>query len=276
MAEALALFRFLHFAALMAAFGAAAFACYAAAPAPAGTVRHAALVALASGLAMLPVTAARMAGENAAAFDPQILRAVLFDTGFGHVWCLHLALLIPPAVVPRGPLAALFAAAALAGLGWVGHPAGHGLAVNQAVHLLAAGAWLGGLWPLSRLLLQARRSGDEAAVGRLREVLSRFSRMGYAAVALILASGIVDTVALVGSARAFSDTAYGRLLALKLALVAAMLALAATNRFRLVPRLARGGAALAPLARAALAELGLGLAVLAAVAVLGTWPPAAG
>src|SRR5579885_1758836 len=96
MAEALALFRFLHFAALMAAFGAAAFACYAAAPAPAGTVRHAALVALASGLAMLPVTAARMAGENAAAFDPQILRAVLFDTGFGHVWCLHLALLIPP------------------------------------------------------------------------------------------------------------------------------------------------------------------------------------
>jgi putative copper resistance protein D len=274
MAEALVILRFLNSAALMAAFGAAAFSSYAAAPAPAGVVRRAALVALVAGIATVPCIAAGMAGEDAAAFDPGMLGAALFETEFGHVWCVHLGLLILLAAIPRGMLGAALSFAALASLGWVGHAAGHGLEVNQAVHLVAAGAWLGGLWPLALLLRQARRDG--MALAQLRQVLPRFSRMGYAAVALILASGIVNTVSLVGSARAFSDTAYGRLLALKLVLVAAMVALAALNRLRLVPRLARERAALAPLTRAVLAELGLGLAVLAAVAVLGTWPPAAG
>jgi putative copper export protein len=57
----------------------------------------------------------------------------------------------------------------------------------------------------------------------------------------------------------------------------AMVVLAAANRFRLMPQIAHDLDPATPLwvlARAVLAEQALGLAILAVVSVLGTWPPA--
>jgi putative copper resistance protein D len=101
--------------------------------------------------------------------------------------------------------------------------------------------------------------------------------MGYAAVALLAATGALNTMLLVGSTHALVGTPYGRLLGLKILLFLAMVAVALFNRFRLLPRLrwdAQASAAAAALARSVLREQGLGFAILAVVSVLGTWPPA--
>ncbi|MGH7033574.1 MAG: CopD family protein, partial [Stellaceae bacterium] len=84
---------------------------------------------------------------------------------------------------------------------------------------------------------------------------------------------------LVGSFASLVGTAYGRLLLVKLALVASMLVIALFNHVRLLPRLAGAACgnrrAAEALARNALAEAAIGLAVIAIAAALGTLAPAA-
>jgi copper transport protein len=73
---------------------------------------------------------------------------------------------------------------------------------------------------------------------------------------------------------ALVTTDYGRLLLLKLGLVAGLLGLAALNRFRLTPALVRGDTGAAGrLGSSILAETGLVVAILLATAALGTTPP---
>ena len=101
--------------------------------------------------------------------------------------------------------------------------------------------------------------------------------MGYAAVALLAATGAINALLLVGSFAALVGTPYGRLLGLKILLFLAMVLLALINRFRLLPRLCRDpqpSGSIAALARSVLAERALGFAVLLVVSALGTWLPA--
>ena len=85
---------------------------------------------------------------------------------------------------------------------------------------------------------------------------------------------------LVGSFRALLVTDYGRLLLLKIAAFAIMVAFAAVNRLWLTPRLAlvpkevAHPSALSALRRNTLIEIALGLAIFAMVGVLGTLHPA--
>lgn len=304
MTEAWIVARFVHFASAMAAFGIGAFRIYAfagspipaAAPARVALDRSlaratigAALLALLSAAAIVPFTAAEMTGSDALALDPGTWHAVLFDTEFGGIWCWHLgfaAVLLALATMPRRPwqasATALAALLLLASLGLTGHAAmdmggGTGHEINQMAHLTAAGLWLGGLVPLGVLLRRAVRREDAEYVALARVALPHFSQIGYAAVALLAITGTVNSVMLVGSFEAFATTPYGRLLAVKIALFLAMVGLALSNRFRLMPRLASPEAALVPLrtlARSVLAEQAIGLAILAVVSVLGTWPPA--
>jgi putative copper resistance protein D len=67
---------------------------------------------------------------------------------------------------------------------------------------------------------------------------------------------------------------YGRLLAFKILIFLAMVGVAATNHFRLAPRISGDPCTLRALGRAVALEQSLGLGVLAIVSVLGTWPPA--
>lgn len=105
MAEILIFSRLLQFAAVMVVFGCGAFRVYGiggdtvAAFPGALTAFDAwfgrvtlidAIVALLSALTLLLAVTANMAGSAAVALDPDTMRAVLFDTSFGQVWCWHL------------------------------------------------------------------------------------------------------------------------------------------------------------------------------------------
>ncbi len=154
---------------------------------------------------------------------------------------------------------------------------------SDAAHLLAAGAWLGGLAPLGFILLDYSVSDGEP-IDDVDRILLRFSSMGYVAVATLVASGLINSRFLVGSVSSLLTTLYGQILFAKLGLFAAMLALAAANRFWLVPRMieTRAGAPgdpsvwLGRLRYHVLGEQFLGLMVLLAVSVLGTMRPAIG
>jgi putative copper resistance protein D len=181
------------------------------------------------------------------------------------------------------PAAATLAAlAVLASLGFTGHAAmdmggGPTHEINQMAHLTAGGLWLGGLVPLGVLLRRAARPDGAAYVPLARVALPHFSRIGYAAVGLLAITGIINSIMLIGSFGAFATTPYGRLLAVKIVLFLMMAGLALINRFRLMPRLRGKELAIVPLrtlSLSVLAEQAIGLAILAVVSLLGTWPPA--
>jgi copper resistance protein D len=244
---------------------------------------------VASALVWLAVEAVAMSGLPVArALDRDTMSLVLEETTFGHVWLLRVALAIAFAMVlfalrrsqrsTRSLLmiALVIAAGYLCAQAWSGHAgaaAGSQRYIHlpsDVLHLLAAGAWLGALPALVRLLGSAPRI-DEAA-----QAVRRFSTLGLAAVGVLVMSGAVNAWFLVGSIPALFGTDYGRLLLAKLALVAVMLMLAAVNRMALTPRLARrDDGALRLLRRNAMLETAIGIAVVSIVAVLGITIPAA-
>lgn len=121
----------------------------------------------------------------------------------------------------------------------------------------------------------------------------RFSRIAFAAVATLAITGVTQAVRLLPAPAALAVTAFGRLLLLKLALVALMIALGALARRRIrrrsaptVERVAvesRNGARTSVLERPVqpagdrlrrglVAELALGVAILALTSALVTLP----
>ena len=244
----------------------------------------AALLALASAAALLLLVAGSMGEGWQDTIDPATVTAVLTATSFGQVWRwrLGLALVLVLSVLLRcgrasGTTLGL-AAVLLASLALTGHAvresgsAGLLHRADDALHLLAAGAWLGGLLPLALLLRDAKgQAAGEGVVVALR----RFSGLGYVAVALVLVTGTLNAAFLVGSAAALTGTLYGRVLLAKLALVAVMLGLALRNRFVLLPREpADRTGSLRRLEHSVVVEIGVGAAILAVVSLLGTLPPA--
>lgn len=238
-------------------------------------LRWLAAVGLLSGIAWLLLTAASMAGGWADGVDPQTLRLVLGHTSFGKVWAWHLgfiaALLVWLFVSGRrSPLPRLLLSALLlATLAPVGHVAmfdglyGQLLILNQFVHLLAVGAWLGGLC----LLLVLLRRTDQVDA---RSALLRFGGFGYAMVALIIGSGLINVRVMSGApwpAPAFSG--FGLILAIKVGMVLCMLALALFNRMLLNRKVLR----LDVLRVSITVECLFGMAALGAVSLLGTLPP---
>src|SRR5260221_7752683 len=105
----LAAARFVHYVALAAFFGAALFPLYA----PRGAdlklrplLVLPALAVVVSGVLWLGATAAQMAGEPSAAFDPSTLWTIISQMDFGRVWAARLVLALVAALVaafaPRG------------------------------------------------------------------------------------------------------------------------------------------------------------------------------
>jgi len=257
----------------------------------------AAVGALFSGLLWFLCSVANMSGSWAGVADHEVLWTVLNETTFGSVWMARMLLTViilgvtavRPAIVGRDLVTACLAAVLLASLAGTGHAQieeGWMSLVHvgsDAAHLLAAGAWLGGLVPLGFILLDYSR-GQGEPIDNVDRILLRFSSMGYAAVATLVASGLINSWFLVGSVSSLLTTLYGQILLAKLGLFGAMLALAAANRFWLVPRMieTRAGASRDPsvwlgrLRYHVLGEQFLGLLVLLAVSVLGTMRPAIG
>jgi putative copper resistance protein D len=279
--------RALQYAGASILFGSALFHLYAL-PAPRVWSRPllasaAAVLAVAS-VAAVAAQASLFAGSWSDGLTREAIGAVLSSMAFGKAAVVRAAaalLALALLAVLRGRTAwvagAVTGAVAAASLAWMGHAAASESLVHligDAIHAVAAAAWIGALVAL--LALSAKR-GDDAGRAVLHRALLRFSAIGPALVAAIMLSGLLNAWVLVGPdhVTALSETGYGRALLVKLALFAAMLALAAANRFRLTKLAARPGASLGPLRRSLALETGAGLMVLAAVAWLGTQVPPA-
>lgn len=288
---ALALSRFVHFIAAMLAFGASAFLRF---YAPAGLrraltppsrrlVTTAGLIALVSALVWLMALTASTADEASAAIDPQAIADVLMETAFGRAFGVHLVLTAAfAAAVVFGPRDNWTALAALAGLmlaslGLVGHAAMQTGALgllhraNHALHLLAAGAWIGALIPFV-LTLDASRT--PALRPDAVTAMQRFSFTGHFVVAAIVATGFANIALTSGHAPLPPTTPYRALLIVKIGLVGVMIGLAIANRYVLVPRLRGGAHAARPLRALSLVNVGLGAAVVALTSVFALFDPA--
>jgi putative copper resistance protein D len=299
MVDLLVAARGVHFASTASVAGVALFQCLIAEPAfrtaatdPAGRkayrekLRAILLVGLAlavlSGATWLIALAMNIAGQGlAAAVSNGTVWLLLTETQFGHVWLARLVLVaLLFGVARRQGLSALSAAGLMGSLAWAGH-AGATPGVEGGIHLaadilhlVAGGAWLGGLLPLWLLFRPAMKEADQSQFLAVAIATCRFSTLGVAAVGMLLATGLVNTWVLVGSLPALFETSYGRLLLVKIALFMAMVGIAGVNRLRLTPRLP-GRGPLRWLARNVLVEIGLGLAIVAIVSVLGVLPPVA-
>jgi copper resistance protein D len=248
----------------------------------------------ASGVIWILVEAAAMSGlPLSEAITVDVLSTVVNETQFGLVFEIRfvLAILLAAclAYARLPPVRRLGLASALglvAAIAWTGH-AGATLGEKgflhltaDALHLIAAAAWTGGLVPFALLLAAARRAPGEAWARLARDATQRFSMLGVASVAIVLASGIVNAWILVGSVNGLIVTQYGRLLTLKMVLFVVMVAFAAMNRLWLTPRLAlsSGSAArleaLRRLTRNSMIEIALALMIFAIVGMLGTLHPA--
>jgi len=213
---------------------------------------------------------------------------VLTDTQFGEVWLVRLVAggLLATSVgfsTMTGslkPLVEIALAAVFAGgIAFAGHAgatpgsAGDTHLISDILHVIAASAWVGGLVPYTLFLRATSRNPSESSSRAVQQVTRRFSNLGILAVLTILATGIVNSLNLVGSAHALAHTDYGHLLSIKVALFFVMIAFASINRFALTPRLSDRGAVRA-ITRNSLIEASLGFAILCIIAALGTMPPA--
>jgi copper transport protein len=109
------------------------------------------------------------------------------------------------------------------------------MATNVALHLAGAGFWFAAFAPL----IATTRAGSALDAAR---VMEQFSSRALWLVGLLLASGVVVAWVQVRALENFMTTDYGRQLLVKLALVAVLAAIAAYNKFKLTPALARGDA----------------------------------
>ena len=98
------------------------------------------------------------------------------------------------------------------------------------IHLLAVGAWVGGLPVLLLVVWESRRTRSEAgAAADLTEVAARFSAVATVAVGLIVVTGTYSAWLQVLEPSRLWSTDYGVLLLVKLALVAPLLVLGGVN-----------------------------------------------
>jgi copper transport protein len=233
------------------------------------------------------------------ALDADVIGDVL-GTRFGIVWALGavawllvaalaaprpLPLQRPPSMGATGvalavPVAALCTLPALGGHASVQPPVAL-LAPANVLHVLAIGAWLGGM---AVLVLAVRSATIRLEPGErtrlLAAIVARFSAMAGVAIAVLLASGIAQGIVEVRTPANLVETAFGRAVLVKIVLFAAIVALGAVNRRRLLPALSHAARSGEPpgragqlLRRTLRAELVLGIVVLAVTGALAGYAP---
>ncbi|WP_441236486.1 copper resistance CopC/CopD family protein [Bradyrhizobium sp. 930_D9_N1_4] len=133
------------------------------------------------------------------------------------------------------------------------------------LHGLGVTIWIGALAPLAALM-------SKPTVATL-PIVNRFSRIAALAVGVLALTGLGLAIVQLEKPVALVETRYGAILATKLSLVIGLLALAALNRFRLTPALARDATGAPALRRSIVLESVIALAILAVVAGWRFTPP---
>ncbi len=151
----------------------------------------------------------------------------------------------------------------------------------DVAHVLAMSVWIGGLlMVLLALPVATRRLEASDRTRLLAAALLRFSPIALACVVVLLVTGTVQAFEHIGSWAAVLDTGFGRAVLIKVVLIAALIAIGAVNRRRVVPGLKRLVAATAApgqvghlVRRTLRAEVALVVAVLGVTAALVSYPP---
>ena len=204
-------------------------------------------IGLVSSLVVLAATVLRAWTHTVAAFgftDAQsweAIRVIAFESRWGGGWTLQagaatllVASYLLTTVLPRmgWPLTAASGAALCVALPMLGHAAGSpGRMAVHTAHLVGAGLWLGTLvavWAVARV--ESRRSVDRDDAQSVAAVLLRqFSMLALSGATLLLLSGLAAAALYVGSVSSLWTTGYGRMLSVKIVLVAAIAACGFVN-----------------------------------------------
>lgn len=273
--------RWLGFAGVLAAAGGAAFLAWAH---DRRSVEHrplargvalAAVAGMVAALGEIGLRVAAVGGGLAGLADADVWTATLAGGTAGSLALRGVGVAVLLGALPRlwSPWAIRLALAAGAVLTASLLPTGHSVAADPLwpalaadyAHVVAATGWFGGLVLLTGTLRLRRAAGQPPPAG----VVVAFSRVALASVGLLVAAGVGLAWVHAGTLSALVTTAYGRALAVKLALVAVVIALAAYNRLRLVPAIRAGSESAWPrLRRTTAAELTGLIAVLAVTGAL--------
>jgi copper transport protein len=133
------------------------------------------------------------------------------------------------------------------------------------LHGVGVAYWVGALLPLLALARDRTQT--------LLRVLHRFSRAAVPVVGSLVLTGLLLAIIQLESFHALIDTRYGAILSVKVALVAALLGLAALNRFRFTPAVAANAGDTRPLVRSIGIEFAIVVLILALVAGWRFTPP---
>jgi copper transport protein len=244
-----------------------------------GLIADLGLFAAALAAAVALVDTARAAGG----LSPGDLRDFLLAnvSGVGRVAAVALVALAAVLARRRPRAAALAAIGALGAVVASGHansaPDRALAIVADWVHLLGAAVWVGGIALIALAWAPALRRGAGARLAVARHVLAPFGRVALPAFLVVVVAGIVNAAVELGSVPDLWETAYGRVLLVKIALVGAIAAASYGHALRLRPRLLAAN----PHPSAVLdrrhwllvrAEPLLGLGVVTAVGVLTAFP----
>ncbi len=256
--------------------------------------RGAARAGVLGGLFLLAGVVSRLQTQVADFVDPfdpagPQVRLLLTATLWGKVWITQALLtavgLVAFVAVLAGRGRVGWGAAGVAAVGVGAMPALSGHAVGSeslttlavladVLHVLAAGAWIGGLLVVVAAVASGRAwRADPAGRAQVARLIGLFSPMALAAAAAIVVTGLFATWLHLSSVEAFLGTGYGLAVRRKLMLVALVLGAGAYNWRRVKPRLADPGGP-DRLLRSAILELILAGLVLLATSVLVVTPPA--
>jgi copper transport protein len=236
--------------------------------------RAALLVGLASAVASLGVLGLDLLGLPPSALVTAAPWTIAFATSAGPALLVAIAaMLLALMALGRAWYARAFAAIAFVGVGLSLAMTGHAatappeMLTRPAIflHGLGVAFWIGALAPLTVLV-----SKPTAATLAL---VNRFSRIAMPVVAALALTGLLIAIIQLENLSALVETSYGIILSIKLGLVLSLLALAALNRLRLAPALARDQKAASALKRSILLECGAALGIFAVVAGWRFTPP---
>jgi copper transport protein len=224
------------------------------------------------------------AADAAGSLSPDGISQYLVGSlpGFARVAVLLLVLLAGLMAARDARLAALPAALALAAVAASGHASSADprlpTIVLDWIHLLAGAVWLGGIGLIAIVWGPILwRSGRSLRVAVARSVLPVFGRVALPAFLVVASTGAVSALVQLGHLAALWESAYGRVLALKVALVALIAGVSYLHALRLRPRLIDANPHFDERLerrhwRLLRSEPVLGLGVIAAVAVLVAFP----